>query len=208
MTLSATAQTSGKRVNSRGIAGIGGLRMASARPHTRSACELNEGVSPGQGVHSGVRRQGLEPRTRGLRVRCPSVCRGSGRFWPGDTDCPGARRTPVNCNQNCNCQSRIGSIARPAQDCPCGSRRPDAAMQDAINARRMAARGATACAPSLSWPVHSTRCRSHTRRTRRAPVRRGGYARSPLRHGRQLMSACWCQRWWLPVRLQDREARR
>jgi hypothetical protein len=59
-----------ERANSRGVAGIGGLRMASARPHTRSACVLNEGVSPGQGVRSGVRRQGLEPRTRGLRVRC------------------------------------------------------------------------------------------------------------------------------------------
>jgi hypothetical protein len=58
----------------------------------------------GKNTSSGrVRRQGLEPRTRGLRVRCPGVCQGSGWFWPGNMDWPGARRTLVNCNQNCNC---------------------------------------------------------------------------------------------------------
>jgi hypothetical protein len=140
-----------------------------------------------------VRRQGLEPRTRGLRVRCPGVCRGSGWFWPGDTDCPGAPRTLVNCNQNCNCPCRAGGAARPEQDCPWGSRWPGAALRDAGSARRVAADIAAACAPSPTWPVHSAERRPHTRRTGCPPVRQSAMARecarTPLRDGIQRMRA-------------------
>ena len=91
---------------------------------------------------------------------------------------------------------------------PLGARDgPGAEMQDAMSARRMAAHGATACAPSLSWPVHSTRCRSHTWRTCRALVRRVRVRQDPAAawqraDERQLVPAVVAA-----CALQDREAR-